>query len=335
MSSLASLRLALAIFFVAGLACDRLVARSFPHHFIPEQRMSAALASGSGCIVTAGDSRMVAGVDLEVLERTLRKAGRNECTANIAIGALPIHGISVALREYLRRGGKPEVLVLGLSEDMLIPLKDAPDPSRFVGNDAISIAWSDAADVRRLYPGFPFANVREFDDGLRFLLARQSALGSYDSLISYKVQTLQERLLGRAKATNNVFGADSDMDALAEQMQSRAQRQLANTLTLPDEIRLDPDFSEIERRVREVGARLVVVELPMPERYRTRVTESDAGRRYLAWFSKRLADRGERFVDLTHPTWLEPSVFRDFLHLNSEGARLFSADLGRALAAPP
>lgn len=335
MSPLASLRLALGVFLVSLFACDRLVARFVSRHYIPEQRMSAALASGSDCIVTAGDSRMVAGIDLDVLERTLKSAGRNDCAATIAIGALPIHGISVALREYLRRGGKPEVLVLGLSEDMLIPLQEPPDPSRFAGNEAISLGWSDASDVRRLYPGFPFLNLREFDDGFRFLLARQTALGSYGSLISYKVQTLQERLLGRAQAPSNVFGANSDMDALAERMQSRAQRLLAKTLESPAEARLDPDFLDIERRVHDAGARLVVVELPMPQRYRTRVTESEAGRRYLAWFAERVVSHGERFIDLTHPAWLAPDVFNDFLHLNAAGARLFSADLGRALAAAP
>lgn len=336
MSPLASLRLALGVFLCSLVACDRVVARVVPHHYIPEQRMNAALGRGPGCVVTAGDSRMVAGVDLAVLEPTLRSAGRDVCAANIAIGALPIHGISVALREYLRRGGRPQTVVLGLSEDMLIPLQEPPDPSRFAGNDAISIAWSDSGDVDRLYSGFPLVNIREFDDGLRFLFARQSALGTYASLIAYKVQTLQDRLLGRAQApSNNVFGADSDMDALAEQMQSRAQRLLAETLTLPEQARLDPDFSDIERRVHDVGAKLVVVELPMPDRYRTRVTESDAGRRYLAWFSSRVVSHGGRFVDLTHPAWLEPSVFHDFLHLNEAGARLFSADLGRALAAMP
>jgi hypothetical protein len=331
MSPLPSLRLALVVFFVSVVACDRALAHYAGGHFIPEQRMRAAVAAGPGCIVAAGDSRMVAGINLEVFTQAFRDAGRSECVTSIAIGALQIHGISLAVREYLRRGGKPSALVLAVSEDTLIPLDAPPDPSNFTGNAAISLIWSDVSDLRRLYPDFPGRNLREFDAGLRFLLARETGFGSYDSLIWQKVQSVQDRLTGRPKAMN-AFGADADMEALAAKMQATAQRRLALTLAKPEEARLDADYVDIERRVHDAGAHLVVVELPMPERYRRTVTESDAGQRYLAWFRERVTRRGDTFVDMTQRAWLSSALFSDFLHLNAEGARRFSEDLGHTLA---
>ncbi len=331
MLPLTSLRFAFVVFFLSVVACDRALARYAPDHFIPEQRMRAAVAAGAGCIVAAGDSRMVAGVDLGDFTQALRDAGRTECAASIAIGALDINGIRVAVREYLRRGGKPNTLVLGVSEDTLIPAEAPRDPSSFTGNAVINLAWSDASDLSRLYPRFPGADVREFDSGLRFLLARKSGFGTYDSLIWQKVQTVQDRLLGRPKETN-AFGAGVDMAALAGKMQATAQRRLAQTLAKPEEARLDADYADIERRVHDAGAHLVVVELPMPEGYRRTVTDSEVGQRYLAWFRERVTRRGGTFVDMTHRAWLSAAMFADFLHLNATGAHRFSEDLGHALA---
>jgi hypothetical protein len=331
MTAFASLRLAVLVFLLSLIACDRLLARYALGHFIPEQRMRAALEAGPGCVVLAGDSRMVAGIELDTVKRGLEVGGRDDCVASIAIGALPIHGISVAVREYLRRGGRPRTLVLGASEDTLLPRAIPPDPTGFAGNEAISLAWSEAGDVGRLYPGFPFENVLVFDDGLRFSLARLTGFGTYASLVWQKVQAVQDRVSGRPRATN-AFGAVADMDVLAEKMQATALGRLARTMSEPEPNRLDRAYSDIERRAQDAGAHFVVVELPMPDRYRDSVTESDAGRGYRAWFGERVARRAGTFIDLTQPAWRTPAVFGDFLHLNADGARHFSLDLGQALA---
>ena len=47
----------------ALLASDRLLGWYGPRHFIPEQRMQAAVSrAGNGCILILGDSRMAAGL---------------------------------------------------------------------------------------------------------------------------------------------------------------------------------------------------------------------------------------------------------------------------------
>jgi hypothetical protein len=331
MAPLAALRWALATALLALLAADRLLDWRARRSFIPEQRMSEALSRGSGCVLVAGDSRMVAGVNERVMEHALRANGRNWCVASIAIGALPIHGVRVAFREYLERGGMPRMLVLGASEDSLLAGTAAPDPSALIGNEAVSLAWSEPSDVRRLYPDFPWGNLRAFDQGLRFLVARSSGLGSYASLVWQKVQAEQDRVTGRARASNR-FGALDDMEALGHRMEATAREQLSQTMQRPPSARLHPALLDIEDRARVRRIRFVLAELPMPAAYRSAVTETEAGRRYLEWLRERTAARGGSFIDLTRPNGIGPRHFADFVHLNTSGAERFSIELANAIA---
>jgi hypothetical protein len=322
---------ALATLLLGLLAADRLLAWYAVAHFVPEQRLAEAVRHGDGCVVIAGDSRMVAGVNERVVESALRSEGKDWCVASIAVGALPIHGIRVAFREYLRRGGKPRLLVLGASEDTLLQPESPPDPSSFVGNEAVSLTWSEVGDVFRLYPAFPWGSVGDFDQGARFLLARSTGLGSYASLVWQKAQAAQDRLTGRTQSGNR-FGALGDMEALGRRMEATAREQLAQSLREPESHRLHSALTDIEARARDVRASFVLVELPMPEAYRRAVTETETGRRYLAWLRERTSAQGGTFLDMTHPAWLGPEHFADFIHLNAGGAERFSTDLGRAVA---
>jgi hypothetical protein len=293
--------------------------------------MAEAIRRGSGCVVAAGDSRMVAGVSEPALRAALAAEGKHWCVASIAVGALPIHGIRTVFREYLRRGGEPRFLVLGVSEDTLLKSPVPPDPASFVGNEAIALTWSEAGDVFELYPDFPVGSVRAFDQGFRFLAARTTALGSYASLVWQKVHALQNRVTGPAQRSNS-FGALADMEALGRRMEANARERLTDTMRQPAASRLDPAFLDLEERARACRARLVLVALPMPEAYRQAVTESEPGGRYRSWLGERLPAQGAAFVDLTHPGWLRPESFADFIHLNADGAARFSTDLARVVA---
>jgi hypothetical protein len=334
MRPLVALLVALATAGAGLFAVDRGLAWYAPRHFIPEARMRAALARGDDCVVLAGDSRMVAGYDEAAFSSALGAAGRNDCLATIAIGALRVQGLALAIREYFERGGKPRLLVLGTAEDTLLPPDPPLDPSAFIGNEAILLAWSEPSDVARLYPGFPLQSVRAFDQGVRFAWARSTGLGTYLSLVWQPIQAYQDRLTGQARA-RNVFGALSDMEASGRRMVKEARGLLARALARPEAERLAPDFELILRTTAAAGARLAVVELPMPAAYREAVTNSPEGRRYLTWLRDYLARRGAVLVDLTHPEWLAADQFSDFVHLNERGAAAFSHDLGRAIGELP
>jgi hypothetical protein len=326
-----SLLVALATLVVGLVVVERGLAWYGPRHFIPERRMQQAVAGRPGCIVMAGDSRMVAAYDREALLAGLRAGGRDECVDTVAIGALRIPGLAIAVRQYLDRGAKPKLMVLGASEDTLLARPEPYDPSTFVGNEATLLSWSRPGDVVRLYPDFPANDPRAFDQGFRFLVLRSNAFGQYLSLAWQKIQTFQDRVTGRTEA-GNVFGALSDMEARGRAMELAARQDLVRALERPEAERLDPWFSHLERRVQNAGSRLFVVELPMPASYREGITLSPNGRRYLAWLARRLERNGGALIDLASPKLFEPSDFADFVHVNEAGARRFSHDLGLELA---
>ena len=323
---------AVATFALGVIGAERGLALYGPRHFIPELRLQQALQGRAGCIVVVGDSRMVAGYDRDALGAGLRAGGRGDCVDTIAVGALRIPGLAIAVREYFDRGAKPKALVLGASEDTLLARVEPFDPSAFVGNEAALLAWSHADDVRRLYPDFPFGSPRGFDHGFRFLVARSNAFGTYLSLAWQRVQSFQDRVTGRA-TKSNVFGAIGDMEAHGRSMEQTAHRELARALERPEDERLDPWFYVLESELQRAGVPLIVVELPMPSSYRQSITHSPEGKRYLAWLSRRLAARGDALIDLASPEWLGPADFADFIHVNPEGARRFSSELGVRLAA--
>src|SRR5262245_36808124 len=115
MSDRSSFGLSVLAFVAVLIAAERTLAYFAPRFFLPTRKMEAALAQGPGCIVVLGDSRMEAGVDEASLSEALISSGHSSCVAKLTLGGVPLEGQVVALREYLRRGGKPRAVVLGIS----------------------------------------------------------------------------------------------------------------------------------------------------------------------------------------------------------------------------
>jgi hypothetical protein len=315
-----------AVAAVVGLAvCDVAYGRHARSHFGPNVTLSRAEASGSGCVVTVGDSRMAAGIDAPVLSDFMHSRGVELSVAPLAVGALPISGQAMALRRYIRDGRKPAVVVLGASSGTLL-YEDAPDPSALFGNRAAELAWSMPSDVRVYYPDFPFGDL---DRGVRFLFARSNALSTYASATWIKTQNLQDLLTGNARhEPRNGFGSLTDMHALLVGFREQATAELA---AWDGHWRLSPWFELARRLAHESGARLVVLEVPMPSSYRQDVLDSGAGRRYSAWLQGELRKGGDTFVDMSSPPGIGDEDFGDGVHLNVNGARKFSANLGAKL----
>jgi hypothetical protein len=324
--------LQLATLALALFAIDRVFAWYAPNHYIPEARLRAALAAGDRCVTLVGDSRVVAGYDAAALGQGLSTTGSSgPCSANIAIGALKVSGMAVALREYLSRGGAPRLIVVGNAADTLLAPEQPADPASFIGNEAVQLAWSRPSDVHILYPGFPTTNVLAFDQGFRFSVARSTALGTYLSIAWQKVQVLQDRAAGLQQKVNT-FGALADMDAYGKNLEQAARARLAKIMAGPEAERLDRSFLEIERHARAAGARLIVVELPMPPRFQRAVTGTPEARSFRSWLAGRLSRERGILIDLSEPEWLRPEHFGDVLHLNEQGAALFSDALGHEIA---
>lgn len=320
----------LLISFVAATSCLGVIDITFGRyartHFVPNMTLRKAEASADHCLVTLGDSRMVAGIDEAALGNALTAAGSPVCVRQLAIGALPVSGEAMALRRFIADGHEPAVVVLGASAGSLLAA-DAPDPSAFFGNRAAELAWSKPSDVSTYYSRFPFG---DFDDGIRFSLARTNSLATYQSLVWVKVQTLQDRLVGvDSNGPRNRFGSMGDMRALLEVFRAEA----LSALTRQDgHWQLTPWFELIRRLAHEAQARLVVLEVPMPSSYRREILDSAPGRRYRQWLKGELENNGDELVDISASKSIGDVDFGDGIHLDADAARRFSTELGLVLA---
>jgi hypothetical protein len=201
-----------------------------------------------------------------------------------------------------------------------------------VGNNIIHLTWSRPSDVFAEVPGFPAENLRVFDAGLRFLFARASALGRYQSLFSIKVQQAQNRLTHAPSSPQNRFGMVGDMGSLEERLRVRAIDRLSAALGSAPSERIGLWARLLVDLLRSRGLPFVLVELPMPKAYRQTVTASSVAVAFRRWLALDLAARGATYVDLGDPTWISDPLFADALHLNELGAEKLSTSLGQRLA---
>jgi len=313
---------------IALVAADRLLGWYGHRHFVPEQQMQTALTAGDGCILILGDSRMAAGLDQPALHQALGRRGADRCVADLAIGATDVSGAFLAARRYVSAGRRPVLAVVAKVEDSLLD-PDATGPRMMVGNNAIHLVWTTPGDVFAEVRGFPFASVAAFDDGLRFLIARGTALGRYQSLVSLRAQRLQDALTGADRGAQNRFGQFNDMAALERDMQERADARLAAATHEPGGRSVW--FDRLGDLLRLSGTRVVVVELPMPSAYRRRISDTAPAIAYRRAFTAALRARGAAYIDLARAPWVDDALFADALHLNARGAAQLSRDLGDRL----
>jgi len=297
--------------------------------YIPERTLASAIAAGDGCVVTLGDSRMVAGVRIPAFGRELARAGTARCHAQLAIGGAHVVAHYLALRRYLAAGRKPKLIVLGITLESALSRELPPDG--MIGNQAVALGWSEASDVTLIYPGFP---ARDFDSGLRFLMKRPFSLTAFGSLAWLRVQAMQDRLVGNERGPTNQFGAVADMQALARSLTRDVSDRIEG---FPERVPLHPAFRALVDLAFTHGVPLLLVELPMPAAFRRALTASDRAPALRAELVALIERRGGRHVDLGEPAWLLETHFADGLHLGPEGAERFTAELaavsGRAPAA--
>jgi len=319
--TIGSLLLRFAIAFTVLVAVELSYGARVRKSFIPERTFAAAAAEGDDCVLTLGDSRMVAGVSSELLASELRREQSARCHAGLAIGGGDIVAHYFALRRYLETGRRPKLVVLGTTLESMLE-KDAP-PETLIGNQAVVLGWSRPADVSLLYPGFP---AERFDHGFRFLAMRPLATTAYGSLAWARVQALQDGIVGKADGRANQFGLVADMQALARSLKKDVEERISG---FPERVSLHPALPRLFSLAAARGVPTLLVELPMPSSYRAALERADRAPRLRAAARELVTRSGGTMVDLGHPIWLVDEFFDDGLHLGSDGRELFTRDLGR------
>jgi hypothetical protein len=288
-------------------------------HLVFEVTLRRATASRAKNVVILGDSRMVQGVDPEVMNDLLGRAGRREKVAFLPIGAVDLPGQALALRQFFRADAEASLVVLGFSSTLLVPSREPHrDPDDMVGNLAVELSWSDAGDVRTFFPGFPF---RHPDAGIRFLLSRGSALGTCRSLAWFRASSLRDKLVGRKKRPMNQFGAIEDMKLLVDSFATTSLDALSSWCPGQKQATW---FQQIAESAKAHGASLLVVDIPMPRRYRDQIASHSRFNSYTAALKEQLRWDNISYANFSVLEAVSAEDFPDGIHLGSDGRDRFT-----------
>src|SRR5262249_35828514 len=128
--------LALGILCALLLATDAGFAAFARRHYLPARKLEAALAPVHVDVLIAGDSRMVAALDVTAFKDGWRQCGdRTPEVADVSLGGVDIAGQAVAVRRFFERGGVSKLVVLGTVPESLA--SQPADPDGWIGNEAI------------------------------------------------------------------------------------------------------------------------------------------------------------------------------------------------------
>ncbi len=296
-----------AVLLAANVAVSRLAANSVPRQLLRKIDRSEPVTD-----VFLGNSTMAAGCD----EAAFEAAAPGHRALNLGLGATtPIEHFLLIRR--LTKHGTPTIYYGFLDTQ----LTDAAEGSwdALVGNRAMSyyaepeIAMGFLAGKTRL-GALAFRSV-----GWIPMLAERGTIWA-------KVELLRRSLAGvgmAAKETNR-FGRAEDFAQL-EVEPDVFVRQCRRAV---DEwAKLSEPVAAIFKLAKERGFSLVVLAMPMPESHRTRYYRGPEWTAYQAWLTELVREAGGSYVDASD--WIGDDGFADHLHVNAEGALVFSRRLGK------
>jgi len=202
--------------------------------------------------------------------------------------------------------------------------------------ESMTNGWRDLVGNRAFAYSFPEAAAAFYAPGSRVEVWRLRALAALPMVVNRaaiwaKVELLRRWLgeLGLPKAATNRFGRVVDFDAF----------EAANAESFAEDCawavrRGQAFYAPVEatlRRSHEHGARVFLVEMPMPARHRQNFYSTAAWQQYRAHLQRLAREVGAIYVPAAD--WVEDAGhFDDLVHLNAQGAQIFSAQLAHFIA---
>jgi hypothetical protein len=294
-------------------------------HFIPTRKLATAVRAGDGCVVFSGGSDVQSALVLATVERSWQ--GKAPCLADLALGGTSPDVRFMAFREYVSAPRRPAALVIGFKGHDVMDERDLA-PGYHLGNDAMVYEWGTLADWGLYYPHLSFA---AFDNGLRFLLYKTSAIAAHRQTLWIRLDLLQQRFGLKPKLETNALGNVEAFKEIEAQLRTAA---LANQTTMknPAAYRLAAWPTRLVDTARRAGSRIWFVRLPATKASDRASFPDPATERAFTDYMTRLGrEHGGGFIDLSRHPWVDDSLVVDGLHYSSRGAELISQALGRAL----
>lgn len=281
------------------------------------------LSPQADCIFL-GNSLVEAGCDVAAFSSALPPNAGRLSPVNLALGATSPVEHYLILSRALQHPLHLKYLIYGFFDDQLLT------PAR--------AQWADLVGNRALDYYFPAQAASFYAPGSRLETWELRLTGDVPMLAdrsSYwgKVELLRRVVedVGMPGHKSNRFGRVEDFAALeAKDLPSFVQR----CATGRELEAFSAPIREIIRLGATSGAKVVLVEMPMPSRHRQIFYSSPAWAELRA-HAQSLARR-EHAVYLTADDWVaDDRAFEDATHLSQEGAKIFSRQLAQAITSLP
>ena len=320
MSTLRPRNFLLACLVCIGVVIVFNVAAGFAARKLPPQQLIERIDRSAGGVKTVflGDSQMEAGADPAAFTEACAEAGQDQPAISIGLGATKGSEHCVLLEHLLGKAPAAESVFYGFYDNLLTE----PVPAAWHelgGNRAVSFLFAERS-AQLLFP-----DDRQKQWALR--IAAHVPMIAERLAIWARVERTRRRLaaIGLPPAEASRFGRAADF-AAAEPSDIPAFE--ANLLSAAvDQRPFNSSFAQIVQRSRERGLKFHLVMMPVPLRHRERFYSSEAWARYQAYVSGAITAAGGQFIDASD--WVADQHFADPLHVDAEGARIFSARLAR------
>jgi hypothetical protein len=280
-----------------------------------------SIPPGTDCVFL-GNSLVEAGCDMSAFQSAWPNPGKAPSAINLALGGTSPVEHCLILKHALKRLPNPKCLIYGFFDDEL----NAPAEGKWrdlVGNRALSYRFPEEA-AAFYWPGSRLGAWQMRIAGHIPMLAERS-------LPWGKVELLRRRLedIGMPKQKTNRFGRTQDFAALEPKdltaFNSRCEAALGNRKGFSAPVQ------EIIRLAQERGAKVILVEMPMPSRHRQTFYSSPSWARMQDYLQS-LAAR-QQALYISAGDWIaNDGCFEDATHLNEKGAQIFSHKLALAIA---
>ena len=274
-------------------------------------------------ILFQGDSTMAAALDETAFEETLRKRGIDPVSTkqvpfNFALGGTdPVEHLAL-LNRAVKSHSHYSVYVYGFFGLEMTDLPTRGD----IGNRALQYYLEPQVATKYYYPG-------TWDD-LMFNLSRRLPYIAEKGELFWRVEKVRRKIqaVGMPKLKDNAFGRASDFNLPKDE---QAVRFKADCLEVVEGRRgLSKPVLELLSLAHKHSDRVIVLEMPVRIDGPNSFFTTEVWQRYRETIRREVEAQGAIFLPATE--WkVEPGMFQDDVHLEAEGAKVFSHQVANKL----
>jgi len=275
---------------------------------VPRQLLRHCALAEPATDLFLGNSTMAAGFD----EAEFTAASPDRRGVNAALGATsPVEHYLIYSRQVRHRGA---TIHYGFLDTQLTD-PTSGDWGTLVGNRAMAYYVDPETAIRFYAPDDP---VRAWE----MRLVRRVPAFVERQTIWAKVERVRRTLseVGLPKKDTNRFGRAEDF-ALLEPTDPTEFAQRCRRV-VDDRVPLNGAVAAILQLAAEQGVRAVVIEMPMTQEHRRRFYSTPEWAAYRQYVTALIHDAGGVYLDASD--WVGTEGFADHLHLNADGAKVFT-----------